>query len=88
MIRLISFALFLAPFVLYAALLLAMRVGALEPKRWAPRLRVIGITACVILVAGLLGTGWALIHFSGAPPGSTYVPAHIENGKLVPGTTR
>jgi hypothetical protein len=24
-------------------------------------------------------------NFSGAPPGSTYVPAHIENGKFVPG---
>ena len=27
-------------------------------------------------------------QFSGAPPGSTYIPAHIENGKFVPGTTR
>ena len=27
-----------------------------------------------------------LAHFSGAPPESTYVPAHIENGKFVPGT--
>ena len=29
-----------------------------------------------------------LAHFSGAPPDSTYVPAHIENGKLVPGTEK
>ena len=26
-----------------------------------------------------------LAQFSGAPPGSTYVPAHVENGKFVPG---
>ena len=26
-----------------------------------------------------------LAHFRGAPPDSTYVPAHIENGKFVPG---
>jgi hypothetical protein len=26
-----------------------------------------------------------LAQFSGAPPNSTYVPAHIEHGKLVPG---
>ena len=26
-----------------------------------------------------------LAHFSGAPPDSTYVPAHLENGRLVPG---
>jgi hypothetical protein len=29
-----------------------------------------------------------LAQFSGAPPGSTYVPAHVEGGKLVPGVTR
>ena len=29
-----------------------------------------------------------LAHFSGAPPDSTYVPAHLENGKLVPGTEK
>jgi Family of unknown function (DUF6111) len=26
---------------------------------------------------------WA--QHSGAPPGSTYVPAHMENGRFVPG---
>jgi hypothetical protein len=26
-----------------------------------------------------------LARFSGAPPNSTYIPAHIENGKFVPG---
>ena len=29
-----------------------------------------------------------LAHFSGAPPNSTYVPAHIENGKFVPGVEK
>jgi hypothetical protein len=29
-----------------------------------------------------------LAQFSGAPPGSTYVPAHVVNGKFVPGATR
>jgi hypothetical protein len=29
-----------------------------------------------------------LAKFSGAPPNSTYVPAHIENGQFVPGTTK
>jgi hypothetical protein len=24
------------------------------------------------------------VQFSGAPPHSTYIPAHLENGKLVP----
>ena len=29
-----------------------------------------------------------LAHFSGAPPNSTYVPAHIEDGRLVPGVEK
>jgi len=29
-----------------------------------------------------------LAHFSGAPPGSTYIPAHMENGKFVPGVEK
>jgi hypothetical protein len=29
-----------------------------------------------------------LAHFSGAPPGSTYEPAHVEDGQFVPGRTR
>ena len=29
-----------------------------------------------------------LAQFSGAPPDSTYVPAHIENGKLVDGVEK
>jgi hypothetical protein len=29
-----------------------------------------------------------LAHFSGASPNSTYVPAHIENGRLVPGAEK
>jgi hypothetical protein len=91
MSRLIFFALFAGPFLFYVLLLLAIRVGLLEPKRWTPRLRVVGIIICVMLIAALVGGGWFLFHFvqfSGAPPGSTYVPAHIDNGKFVPGTTR
>jgi hypothetical protein len=29
-----------------------------------------------------------LANFSGAPPRSTYIPAHIENGRLVPGVEK
>ena len=29
-----------------------------------------------------------LAQFSGASPNSTYVPAHVENGKLVPGADK
>jgi Family of unknown function (DUF6111) len=38
----------------------------------------------VLVIASFL----VLAQFSGAPPGSTYVPAHMENGRLVPGAVR
>jgi hypothetical protein len=38
-----------------------------------------GALALVILSLVLLA------NFSGAPPGTTYVPAHVENGKLIQG---
>jgi hypothetical protein len=77
--------LFLTPFVIYAAFLAATRAGILQPKAWTLR-RVAGlvIASLVLMAASFL----ALAQFSGAPPGSTYVPAHIEGGKFVPGTTR
>jgi len=77
--------LFLTPFVLYAAFLLATRAGVLQSKAWAlPRLAGLVIASLALMAASFL----LLAQFSGAPPGSTYVPAHIEDGKFVPGTTR
>jgi uncharacterized membrane protein len=77
--------LFLTPFVLYCAFLMAMRAGVFDPMAWTLR-RV----ASLVIVSLLLVVGSFLIlaQFSGAPPGSTYVPAHVEGGKFVPGATR
>jgi hypothetical protein len=81
----IEIALFLAPFVLYAAFLALTKAGVVQSKAWVPqRLASLVIVSLLLVVGGFL----ALAQFSGAPPGSTYVPAHIENGKFVPGTTR
>jgi hypothetical protein len=78
-------ALFLAPFVAYALFLWATRAGVLDVSAWSlPRLMWLTITALVLVIASFL----VLAQFSGAPPGSTYVPAHMENGQLVPGTER
>jgi hypothetical protein len=44
-----------------------------------------------LVIASLLlmvGSFLVLAEFGGSPPGSTYVPAHIEGGKFVPQTTR
>ena len=80
-----EFGLFLTPFVVYALFLMATRAGIVNPQAWTLR-RVAGlIVASLILMAGSF---IVLAQFGGSPPGSTYVPAHIEGGKFVPQTTR
>ncbi len=78
-------ALFLTPFLLYAAFLWATRAGMLDPQHW-PLSRVALLAGIALLL--MLGSFLVFAHFGGAPVGSTYVPAHIENGKFVPGQTR
>ncbi|MBB5048357.1 hypothetical protein HNR60_003123 [Rhodopseudomonas rhenobacensis] len=73
---------FLIPFAIYALYLLASRSGVLKQSSWP--LHVLGklaLGALVLTIVSLL----LLAHYSGAPPNATYVPAHIENGRLVPG---
>jgi hypothetical protein len=41
--------------------------------------------ASLVLV---MGSFFVLAQWGGEPAGSRYVPAHMENGKLVPGTTK
>jgi Family of unknown function (DUF6111) len=77
--------LFLAPFVLYAGFLIATRAGVLQPKSWTAR-RIAGLVIASLML--MAGSFFVLAQFGGSPPGSTYVPAHIEGGKFVPGTTR
>jgi Family of unknown function (DUF6111) len=86
MIRLATeIGLFLVPFAAYALLLVVTRRSLLQPKLWTlRRIAALAVISLVLLAASL----FALAQFSGAPPGSTYVPAHIEGGKLVPGATR
>lgn len=87
MIRLFSIevALFLAPFVLYALFLWATREGFLHPDQWRPRV----LAALSVVAIALTATGFVLIaEYTGAPAHSTYVPAHLENGQLVPGTMK
>jgi hypothetical protein len=77
--------LFLTPFVIYAAFLFATRAGVLQSDAWTlRRVAVLVIASLVLVVASF----FFLAQFSGAPPGSTYVPAHVDDGKFVPGTTR
>ena len=77
-----EFLLFLTPFAIYAAFLFATRAGVLDPKSWPVR-HVMGLAIAALLL--VIGSFVYLAHFSGAPVGTTYVPAHMENGRLVPG---
>ena len=76
---------FLIPFAVYALFLIATRSGVLTQSSWPAHLvakLVLGSLLLVIVSFVLLA------HFTGAPPDSTYIPAHIENGKFVPGTEK
>jgi len=53
-----------------------------EPESW-PLPRIITLT--IIALVLMIGSFVVLAQFGGAPARSTYVPAHIENGKFVPG---
>ena len=76
---------FLIPFAVYAMFLIATRSGVLASSSWPAHLiakLVLGSLLLVVVSFVLLA------HFSGAPPNSTYIPAHIENGKFVPGAEK
>jgi heme/copper-type cytochrome/quinol oxidase subunit 3 len=74
--------LFLAPFAVYAVFLWATRAQVLDPKSW-PLSRI--ITIAIVGFVLMIGSFVVLAQFGGAPKGSTYVPAHIEDGRFVPG---
>jgi hypothetical protein len=82
---LIEVALFAAPFVAYALFLWATRAGVLHPASWTgSRVAWLLIAALVLMIGSFV----VLSQWSGAPPGSTYVPAHQEDGRFVPGQTK
>ena len=78
-------ALFLAPFVVYAIFLWATRAGVFDWVNW-PISRIAWLTIAALV--SMIGSFALLAHFGGSPPGSTYVPAHVENGVFVPGQTK
>ena len=76
---------FLIPFAVYAMFLIATRSGVLASSSWpAHLLAKLVLGSLVLVVVSFI----LLAHFSGASPNSTYVPAHIENGKFVPGVEK
>jgi hypothetical protein len=56
-----------------------------ELSSWPPKILATLAIAALIL---MIGSFVILAHFSGALPGATYEPAHVEDGRFVPGRTR
>jgi len=76
---------FLIPFAAYAVFLIATRSGVLVSSSWPAHLvakLVLGSLLLVVISFVLLA------QFSGASPNSTYIPAHLENGRLVDGVEK
>jgi hypothetical protein len=76
---------FLIPFAVYAMFLFATRSGLLVQSSWPVHVisRLLLGSLLLVVVSFVL-----LAHFSAGAPNSTYVPAHMENGKFVPGAEK
>jgi hypothetical protein len=76
---------FLIPFAVYALFLVATRSGLLVQSSWPVHViaKLVLGSLLLVVVSFIL-----LAHFSGGAPNSTYIPAHIENGKFVPGVEK
>ena len=76
---------FLIPFALYALFLIASRSELLVRASWPVNIVAkLALGSLLLVIVSFI----LLAHFSGASPNSTYIPAHIENGKLIPGVEK
>jgi Family of unknown function (DUF6111) len=76
---------FLIPFVVYALFLIATRSGVFDQASWPlPLVAKLVLGSLLLVIVSFV----FLAEFSGAPPESTYEPAHLDDGKLVPGVER
>jgi hypothetical protein len=76
---------FLIPFAVYAVFLIGTRSGLLIQSSWPVHvIAKLALGSLLLVIVSFI----LLAHFSGASPNSTYVPAHIENGKFVPGVEK
>jgi hypothetical protein len=70
----------LLPFLAYVVYArLARKTRVLDDAPW------LGLAAAGVALLTVSLVSWGLL--TGADPGETYVPARIEDGRLVPGTT-
>jgi hypothetical protein len=84
MARFIAFdaVFFLLPFAAYGLWLLITRRSVGGVAEWEVR------TVTILSLAGallMLAAVFFFIQYDRDPPGGTYIPAHMENGEIVPG---
>ena len=72
--------LFLLPFVLFAVYLVVRRRNPLLWSHWSDQSLWLTIAGLGFVVVSLLATGLLAERQTG-----TYVPTHVENGRVVPG---
>ncbi len=73
--------LFLIPFLIYSVWLKIGQKSALDPEYWSRPLLGLVSTGFILVALFFITTGLFSERHLGA-----YVPAHVENGQLVPGT--
>jgi len=56
--------------------------------RAADHARFLALAVANAALVLMIGSFVVLAQFGGAPPGSTYTPAHVKDGVLVPGQTK
>jgi hypothetical protein len=77
--------LFLTPSGVYALFLWATKRGVLDATNWPlPRVLWLLVASFLMVIVGFI----MLAEVGGVPPHSTYIPAHVEDGKLVPAETK
>jgi hypothetical protein len=77
-------AIFLVPFVLFALVLVIGRKNPFRLEAWTERLFQLAVAGLLCVILGFVITG----IFAERSTGSIYEPAHMENGRLVPGRFR
>lgn len=75
---------FTIPFVLYGGFLLIQLLNPFERDHWSRRIIVpLALVGLLLALGSLLAVGITAPRYEGG-----YVPAHEENGRIVPGRMR
>lgn len=74
---------FLAPFVVFALVLLLRRQQILHAPSWTPNVVWLSLAGLVLVLGSFLYAG-----FLEPRPTTGFEPTHMENGRVVPGRFR